>query len=90
MTSLERNMWPLCKKIGGHFLNNPQLNGNNVPTATVMGEYFFKNNKKDIYKTEQVWAIDWFNYVKDDDINRQFFEHCIPYKNKALSLIWEK
>ncbi|RZK38017.1 MAG: ImmA/IrrE family metallo-endopeptidase [Pedobacter sp.] len=66
------------------------LNGNNVPTATVMGEYFFKNNKKDIYKTEQVWAIDWFTYVRDDDANRQFFEHCIPYKDKALSILWEK
>jgi Zn-dependent peptidase ImmA (M78 family) len=66
------------------------LNGNDVPTATVMGEYFFKNNKKDTYKTEQVWAVDWFNYVKDYDVNRSFFEHCIPYKDKALSIIWEK
>lgn len=30
-----------------------------------------------------------FNYVKDSDINTSFNEHCIPYKNKALSIIWE-
>lgn len=65
------------------------LNYRKIPTNTVMGEYFAKINIKDVYKTEQVWAIDWFNYVNDKDINRSFYEHCIPYKNKALSIIWE-
>lgn len=65
------------------------LNGKNIPVNTVMGEYFKKSNTRDIYKTEQVWAIDWFNYVKDEGVRRSFYEHCIPYKDKALSLIWE-
>lgn len=65
------------------------LNGNEVPQDTVMGEYFHKNNLSDVFKTEQVWAMDWFNYVKEDDSNRKFFEHCITHKNSALSIIWE-
>ncbi|MGE9313219.1 ImmA/IrrE family metallo-endopeptidase [Niabella sp. CJ426] len=65
------------------------INGWEVPVNTVMGEYFYKANTKDIYTTEKVWAIDWFNYVKDDAINRSFYEHCIPYQDKALSIIWE-
>lgn len=66
------------------------LNDKNIPENTVIGEYFNKNNTQDIYKTEQVWAMDWFNYVNDGDINRTFYEHCIPYKDKALSIIWEE
>jgi len=65
------------------------LNDRTVPTNTVMGEYFLQSNTQDIYKTEQVWAMDWFNYVKDRDTERPFYEHCIPYKDKALSIIWE-
>lgn len=65
------------------------LNDKNVPANTVMGEYFTQSNTRDIYKTEQVWAMDWFNYVKDRDTGRAFYEHCIPYKDKALSIIWE-
>lgn len=65
------------------------LNGKIVPKSTVMGEYFNKSNTQDLYKTEKVWADDWFNYVSDKDISRQFYEHCIPYKGKALSIIWE-
>lgn len=65
------------------------VNSNNVPKNTVMGEYFQKNNTTDIFKTEQVWAIDWFNYVKDVDIQKKFYEHCITYRESALSIIWE-
>ncbi|QBO59593.1 ImmA/IrrE family metallo-endopeptidase [Chryseobacterium salivictor] len=65
------------------------LNDRKVPENTVIGEYFSKSNVRDIYKTEKVWAMDWFIYVKDYDINRSFYEHCIPHKNKALSIIWE-
>ncbi len=66
------------------------LNGKVVPANTVMGEYFQKKNMQDTYQTEQVWAMDWFNYVHDRDVQRKFFEHCIPYHDKALSIIWEK
>jgi Zn-dependent peptidase ImmA (M78 family) len=65
------------------------INGDIVPADTVMGEYFNKSVRSDIFKTEQIWAIDCFNYVKDSDTNRKFYEHCIPHKNCALSLIWE-
>lgn len=65
------------------------LNGRNVPRNTVMGEYFYKNNNRDVKKTEQVWAIDWFDYVKDYDTERFFYEYCIPHQDKALSIIWE-
>lgn len=64
-------------------------NGRNVPATTVMGEYFNKSNLQDIYKIEQIWAIDWFDYVREDDTRKAFYEYCIPYKNKALSIIWE-
>lgn len=64
------------------------LSGKKVPASTVMGEYFSKANVQDAYKTEKVMAMDWFNYVNEDR-DRPFYEHCIPYKNKALSIIWE-
>ena len=59
-----------------------------IPENSVMGEYFLDN--KPINGTEEVWAIDWFNYVKDYEVSRKFFEHCIPHKHLALSIIWEK
>ncbi|HTN21953.1 MAG TPA: ImmA/IrrE family metallo-endopeptidase [Pelobium sp.] len=65
------------------------LNNKAIPVNTIMGEYFSKPSKRDVYTTEKVWALDWFDYVGDEDINRVFYEHCIPYKNKALSIIWE-
>lgn len=60
---------------------------NQVPENSVMGEYF--SDGKKITETEEVWAVDWFNYVKDNDVNIKFLEHCIPHKNLALSIIWE-
>ena len=55
---------------------------------TVMGEYF-KNINDNLFEKEEIWAVDLFKYVKDDDVQRKFFEHCIGYKGRALSLIWE-
>lgn len=60
-----------------------------VAVNTVMGEYF-ANITENLFKKEVISAVDIFKYVKDDDIQRQFFEHCITYKNKALSIIWEE
>ena len=58
-----------------------------IPEDTVMGEYF---NGREISKNVQtVWAMDWFNYVSANDSNRRFYEHCIPFKNMAMSIIWE-
>lgn len=65
------------------------ISRHHVSENTVMGEYFLGLNKDEVHKTEKVWAIDCFNYVSDNDIQRQFYEHCIPYKNRALSILWE-
>ncbi|GFD78701.1 ImmA/IrrE family metallo-endopeptidase [Tenacibaculum sp. IMCC1] len=64
------------------------INDDIVPKNTVIGEYFL-NIDTEVFKTEEIWAIDCFKYVKDDNIQQKFYEHCITYKNKALSIIWE-
>jgi Zn-dependent peptidase ImmA (M78 family) len=58
-----------------------------IPIDSVMGDYFANNREPN--GTEDIWPIDWFNYVKDDDLHRKFKEHCIIHKNQALSIIWE-
>jgi len=60
-----------------------------VPKNTVMGEYFNTNNRADIYKTEMILATDCFKNVYKEDIQKQYYEYCIAYQNKALSIIWE-
>lgn len=65
------------------------LNDKIVPVNMVMGEYFKKGNYADVFTTEQVWATDCFKYVKDEDFQRKLYEHCISYKNSALSILWE-
>lgn len=78
--------WKYCSE---HFPYKYLLYENKVATNTVMGEYF-KNVTENLFKKEEIWAVDVFNYVKEDDIQRKFFEHCITYKCKALSIIWEE
>jgi Zn-dependent peptidase ImmA (M78 family) len=63
------------------------LYSDKIPENSVMGEYFVKGRSPD--KTEDIWPIDWFNFVKDDDVHRKFKEHCISHKHLALSIIWE-
>ena len=65
------------------------INDNIVPRYTVMGDYFNNNHIAEVFRTEQVWAIDCFKYVNDEDIQRKFYEHCITYKDSALSIFWE-
>lgn len=60
-----------------------------VPENMVIGEYFNKKEEVEVYKTERVWAIDCFRYVRDEDSTRQFYEYCISYKNMAMSILWE-
>lgn len=60
-----------------------------VPENMVIGDYFNKKGDVEVYKTEQVWAIDCFRHVKDEDINKKFYEYCISYKNMAMSILWE-
>ncbi|MAP80454.1 MAG: partitioning protein [Aequorivita sp.] len=47
-------------------------------------------NFKKKFKKEEIWAVDIFNYVKEDNNQRKFFEHCITFKGRALSIIWEE
>jgi len=58
-----------------------------IPNDTAVGEYFHEGKKYE--RSQEVWAIDWFNYVPNYRTNQKFKEHCIAYKNKALSIIWE-
>lgn len=58
-----------------------------IPENSVMGEYFI--NGRSPNESEDVCPIDWFNFVKDHDIQRKFKEHCITHKHLALSIIWE-
>lgn len=78
--------WKYCSE---QFPYQYLLYENKVAPNTVMGEYF-TDITEHLFKKEEIWAIDIFNYVKDDDIQRKFFEHCITYKGKALSIIWEE
>jgi Zn-dependent peptidase ImmA (M78 family) len=67
-----------------YVLNNPK-----IPCSFVMGEYFSNINLSEISKTSQIWAVDCFDYVKNEDSNKKFYEHCITHKGSALSIIWE-
>jgi len=58
-----------------------------VPEDTVAGEYFSDNYSPS--KRQEVFAIDWFSYVKDEDINRKFYEQCLFHKNYVISILWE-
>ncbi len=68
------------------FMYKYLLYSNKIPENSVMGEYFYKARQTS--GTEDVWAIDWFNYVDDSNINKKLKEHCITHKNMALSIIW--
>jgi Zn-dependent peptidase ImmA (M78 family) len=69
------------------FLYKFLLFENKVPENTVMGEYF-NGKHSETYKTEKVWAVDVFNYVREADLNLSVNEYCIAFKNKTLSIFW--
>ena len=61
----------------------------NVPEYTLAGA-FFKNGTK-YNKTLPITANEWFENVRDKDVDREFYERCI-YSNMydfVLSVIWE-
>lgn len=76
------------KKFSTDFPYQFLLYDTKVPEDTIMGEYFLTKKFDYINKTEQVWTGDWFN-VKKDEQNNTLSEHCISYKNSALSIIWK-
>lgn len=77
--------WTYCSE---DFPYKYLLNNRKISDSFVMGEYF-NNSSTEISKTFQIWAIDCFNYVKSEESNKKFYEHCITHKNSALSIIWE-
>lgn len=76
--------WKYCSK---DFPFQYLLYTNKIPEDSVMGEYFYQSKQPN--GTEEVWPMDWFNYVSDKNSYRKFKEHCIPFKNIAFSIIWE-
>lgn len=61
-----------------------------IPENTVIGEYFYKNDDSCCKSEEIVYAMDCFDTYREDDNMREFFEWCVPYKNRAVSVFWEK
>ncbi|PZR04347.1 MAG: hypothetical protein DI539_25595 [Flavobacterium psychrophilum] len=61
-----------------------------VPKNTLAGVYFATKEK--FNEELPITANDWFEYVKDWDIDRSFLEKCIYVDrlNLVLSIIWEK
>lgn len=60
-----------------------------VPKFTLAGAYFKDGTKFD--EELPVTANEWFEYVSDKDIDRNFYEKCIyaDSHNFVLSIIWE-
>jgi Zn-dependent peptidase ImmA (M78 family) len=58
----------------------------NVPQDSLAGQYFHTGVGKK--RTEELWCIDWFDGISNDNLNCKIFEQIIPYKNKVLSIVW--
>jgi Zn-dependent peptidase ImmA (M78 family) len=58
----------------------------NVPQDSLAGQYFRTGFGQK--RTEELWYIDWFEDKNDNHLNCKVFEQVIPYKNKALSIVW--
>lgn len=61
-----------------------------VPENTVMGDYFYKGDSSCVRQDEIVFAGECFNTYNENQNGLQFYEYCIPYKNHAFSMFWEK
>lgn len=57
-----------------------------VPKDSLAGKYF--NTGTGVKKTEELWGVDWFTGISDDNVNFKVYEQVIPYKNKVLSIVW--
>lgn len=60
-----------------------------VPKYTLAGTYFSKGEK--FHEELPVSANEWFEYVSERDVSRNFYEKCIyaDQYNFVLSIIWE-
>jgi hypothetical protein len=61
-----------------------------IPDNTVIGEYFYKNDDSCCKSQEMVYAKDCFDTYREEDNMREFFEWCVPFKNRAISVFWEE
>ena len=61
-----------------------------IPDNTVIGEYFYKNDDSCCKSQEIVYAKDCFDTYREEDNMREFFEWCVPFKNRAISVFWEE
>ena len=61
-----------------------------VPEDTVMGDYFYKNDSTCCRQSEIVYAENCFHTYTEEQNKLQFYEYCIPYKEYAFSIFWEK
>ena len=57
-----------------------------VPKDSLAGLYF--KTGEGVKRTEELWGIDWFAGISDVNVNFKVYEQLIPYKNKALSVVW--
>ncbi len=57
-----------------------------VPKDSLAGKYFRTGSGHK--RTEELWGVDWFDGISDDNINFKVFEQVIPYQNKVLSIVW--
>ena len=61
-----------------------------IPENTVIGEYFYKNDDSCCKSEETIFAKDCFYTYREEDNMREFCEWCVPYKNRAISVLWEE
>ena len=61
-----------------------------IPENSVIGDYFYKNDDSSCRSHETVYAMDCFDTWREEDNMREFYEWCVPSRNKALSVFWEK
>ena len=64
--------------------------GDRIPENTVIGDYFYKNDESCCKNEETVYAMDCFDTFREEDNMRVFYEWCVPFQNRALSVFWEK
>lgn len=58
-----------------------------IPENTLMDQCF--KGKSSAGTTADIWAVEWFDKVSQQSLQKKFKEHCIMHDNKALSVIWQ-
>lgn len=57
-----------------------------IPKDSLAGQYFKTGLGKK--RTEELWAIDWFDGIRDEDLSLRIFEQIIPHYHRVLSVVW--